>query len=391
MTNFNNFGAFGGYNANGYGTPVMGGTNPYSGQAAFDTAYANAVISGIPAVQEEPKEKPEDIAKILEGINPNALKSIKKEIKKFKLGLGFESDDDEKKKKKSNKKADEKATDADENKDVDKVELDIEKNDRSLVPIHTVIGYLKSYELEKLAAGVFSQIFEDWAGCRVHSVNLPDNKSLVCMELQFMLKPNDAAKGKIKSVCPASEELDVDVKNSGNEATERLIKSFKSQRAMSQQKADIKLNKATRQVLTPFVSKNVYIVGPDGKPTPDWSKLETANASVGAYNGGNNITVGQQILTVKIDPVIFAAKMLTLLDEADTDKYCYSMKYAAPIIPQVQNYNFWDVMRFGDTQPFLIEFRQTNVREHANVMKLIGYGRFAPFSNGPMYNAGNMI
>jgi hypothetical protein len=48
-------------------------------------------------------------------------------------------------------------------------------------------------------------------------------------------------------------------------------------------------------------------------------------------------------------------------------------------------------MRFGDTQPFLIEFRQTNVREHANVMKLIGYGRFAPFSNGPMYNAGNMI
>ena len=29
MTNFNNFGAFGGYNANGYGTPVMGGTNPY--------------------------------------------------------------------------------------------------------------------------------------------------------------------------------------------------------------------------------------------------------------------------------------------------------------------------------------------------------------------------
>ena len=146
MMNFNNFGAFGGYNANGYGTPTMGATNPYSGQAAFDTAYANAVISGIPAVQEEPKEKPEDIAKILEGINPNALKSIKKEIKKFKLGLGFESDDDEKKKK-SNKKADEKAASDEKDKDVDKVELDIEKNDRSLVPIHTVIGYIKSYEL----------------------------------------------------------------------------------------------------------------------------------------------------------------------------------------------------------------------------------------------------
>lgn len=387
MMNFNN--NFG-YNANGYGAPVMGAANPYSGQAAFDTAYANAVISGIPAVApEEPKEKPEDIAKILEGINPNALKSIKKEIKKFKLGLGFTSDDDEVKKEAKNKNK--KAAEKTEKEEDDKVELDIDKSDRSLVPIHTIIGYLKSYELEKLAAGVFSQIFEDWAGCRVHSVNLPDNKSLVCMELQFMLKPNDASKGKIKSVCPASEELDVDVKNSGNEATERLIRSFKSQRAMSQQKADIKLNKATRQVLTPFVSKNVYIVGPDGKATPDWSKLETANASVGAYNGGNNITVGQQILTVKIDPVIFAAKMLTLLDEADTDKYCYSMKYAAPIIPQVQNYNFWDVMRFGDTQPFLIEFRQTNVREHANVMKLIGYGRFAPFSNGPMYNSGNMI
>ena len=91
MMNFNN--NFG-YNANGYGAPVMGAANPYSGQAAFDTAYANAVISGIPAVTpEEPKEKPEDIAKILEGINPNALKSIKKEIKKFKLGLGFTADD----------------------------------------------------------------------------------------------------------------------------------------------------------------------------------------------------------------------------------------------------------------------------------------------------------
>lgn len=367
-----------------YGAPVNNSTAFFDAcqqQENFDRAYAAATARGsLDYVQSETKSEDleqVDIKNLLKKISPSAVEKVKDECQDI---FGIKADD----KKKAAEKKEDKKEEAKEEKDDSKAEIEIDDNDRELIPIHSVAGNVTSIEIERCSNSLFSQIFADFIGTRVNAidVHVPDPrtgktelKTLVSMELQFCMSAAEATDGKIKNVVTIEDELDTN-----SSASSELGELASMQRSLGKQKANLKLNKLTRKILTPFISKDVFINTPNGME-PDWRNIETNACNVGQPQGNNCLTNGAFVVSVKIDIAIFISKLMSLLKEITPDKYIFKCQYLAPADPSVVasaggGYSFWNVWRSSDKLPFIIRVETVSIKEELRLMRLTGTGRY---------------
>lgn len=358
-------------------------------QSNFDENYA-AIASSFDYVRSDDDTSElaasvTDVKALLAKINPSATKKIKATAEK---AFGFTATESEE----TETKADDKKEDSkeDKKKKSPKIKMKINTEDKTMLTPHTLISYISNLDLEKCADSVFGQIFTDYVGARVHAVDVPsqrgDKRTYVCMELQFALKPDPARDGKIKNVVKIDDVMDFKKATGVTPDVANVMNAFNAQRFIGNQKTNIRINDDTRQIISDFINKNVFI-NVNGEMVPDWKNLETSATNVGQPTGNNNITNGELIVSVKIDACIFIAKLFKILD-IDTSKYRIDLSYFAPCDPTsfVNNgVNLWNVWRGADKLPFLIEVRETDIKEACRVARMTSTGRYgAPV--GFMYN-----
>lgn len=368
-------------------------------QASFDQVYAQSVVTnGIGAGKELAPElvNPVTIDDIIGKINPGAAKGTAAAAADIILNYDKDKNDtaaDEAGAEPTGKKKGKKKDDTEPKKE--KLTCDFNVKSRSILPVCDVTSYFKSTDLEKAAKQVFGKIFADFIGARVHSIvtkgtdKMP-GKTVIGMELQFRLTNEAAPEGKIKNVIPATEELNLPKAKNVNENTDAkivdMINTFKSGAVINNLKSEIKLNNDTREILANFISPNVCIRANDGRLVPDWSRLETAHANTVAC-GNNQFTVGEQIICVKIDPVIFTSKIMASLEAVNPKEFAYELGFFAFLPADYGNAEFYSVQRFNEFQSFMIELKQTSVKERDRVMRECRLGKYSPYACGPYYSS----
>lgn len=357
----------------------MMNNNIYGNNNGFD-ALSNAIdnstasFADLDYVKEDTKDELEsvDIKSLLGKLSPDYKKKLKAQATKLAnipaTEAAKENNEPESKEKKP--------------------EIEIDVKDKEMFPLHTVTAFAVSTEIERLADSLFSQIFTDYKAARLYAVDIPDtngrNKTYVAMDLNFIMTPDPATDGKIKSVIPADDELNTKESPCLDEGVADIINTFARFRAIANQKKDFKLNNATREALRTFINPSVFV--PDGKggSQPDWKNIETCDASVTGRAPGQYTTNGEFMVTVKIDPVIFITKIVTLLSEITPDKYKYDIVYYAPINPTAYvNSNQSNGFRTG--MPFLIAIKTTNIAEDIRIMRLTCTGRFGNPAGAGLY------
>lgn len=383
----NTFGYNNGNGNNGVGYPMGYNAPTDPAIAAFNACYATTVAAHPEQALSEPTSK-ETFDQIFAGVPKECRERVKKNVKDFRLGLSSDAKAKNGAKPEAEKGNKKSATD---DTDDGSIEFAFDPEDRTIMPCHTAIAYGKSVDFERLADTVFGSTCQDYIGCRLGTINVKDQqhgneKSIVTMELQFHLSPQNAEKGKIKNVIMVQDDVET---IDANDSIDDVLNLVTTQRSITKEKADIKLNTLTRKLLSKFISKACMVIGKDGKPTPDWPKIENVTTvTLGTTPG--NMCCGEQIICVKIDPNIFASCIMTIIEEANPASWMYSISYYYPITPQAagsMNGEFSKVVRFGENVPFLFEFRQVSCKEHAALLKTIGLGRYSAYPTGPMYQA----